>query len=366
MVEASGGKLVTPTCRTEQGVRHLAEHNDKGSKVGAALSITSTFMSVADQMVDIFLLVAKLGLPHIMNSMPIGGLTGPYSMSALATLAHAECLFGLVLGQLVNPGVKAIHAAMPTIADVGRKDMPMRFGSRSNTLLNVLIAELNGHLGLPSCQSACGHSREILDDEAVEECRETYNIVNRFDFHIIRHMFGYQAQLNDFSIDNMEKQLELYREVKNNSSPVEDLEPAVYDAEGLELLFEGIERNDFGVSSHVVSEAFLLEGIRVEYTFHPWKEAYDLAEKGGKWDGSSMWAPTPERQRDFYFTEPITENKKVFFHLKSFPFLWDTIDDLSGLSIGAVKGYTYGEEFDSAAKAQILDVEYSEIDLRNK
>ncbi|SDP86234.1 substrate-binding periplasmic protein [Desulforhopalus singaporensis] len=114
----------------------------------------------------------------------------------------------------------------------------------------------------------------------------------------------------------------------------------------------------FGVFSHIVSEAFLLEGIEVQYAFYSWQEAYDLAEKGDKYDGSVGWVATPDRETTFYFTDPVTVNKKVFFHLKSFPFQWNTIDDLVDLNIGAVNKYTYGEAFDTAAKTGKLKVEF--------
>ena len=220
--------------------------------MGAALSICSTYLTVSEEMIGVYLRVVSRGLPFIMNSMPIGGLTGPYGLTALATMAHAEVLFGLVLAQMISPGVKGVHAAMPTIADMGKKDMPLRFGSRSNTLLNILLAELNEHLGIPGCQSACGHSRNSLDAEAVNEAAETYTLVNRYGFHILRHLFGFASQLNDFSIDNLLKEVELYREVMRNPRPIPAVKPAVYDEEGLEAIIEGITAKDFRNLDHTL------------------------------------------------------------------------------------------------------------------
>jgi trimethylamine:corrinoid methyltransferase-like protein len=187
-----------------------------------------------------------------MNSMPIGGLTGPYSMSSLATLAQAEALFGLVLGQLIHPGIKAINAAMPTIADLSSKDMPMMFGSVANTMLNILLAELNIHLGIPTCQSSCSHRGTALDAAALAQSAKIYSLVNQYDYHILRHLFGFSSQLNDFSIENMEKQMSLYREITAEPQPVELPEPAQYDPQGLDAIFEGFERRDFRVLDHTL------------------------------------------------------------------------------------------------------------------
>lgn len=252
MIAGANGKLIMPTLLSDGGYDRLKEYFDKGHPVSAALSLTSTYLSVSDEMVDPFLKTVQRGLPHNMNSMPIGGLTAPYSMSALATFAQAEGLFGLVMGQLIHPGIKSINAAMPTIADMTRKDMPMMFGSVSNTMLNILLAELNIYLGLPTCQSSCSHQQDSLDEEAVEKSKVIFNLVRQYEYHILRHMFGFSSQLNDFSIADMKRQLEHYEEVIENPEDVELPDPPEYDPEGLNAIFEGIERRDFRGLNHTL------------------------------------------------------------------------------------------------------------------
>ena len=252
MVEQARGKLITPTIISERGIDHLAAYRRQGVRVGAALSIISTYLTVSDEMVDPFLRTVQNDIPYIMNSMPIGGLTGPYSMTALATQAHAEALFGLILGQLIRPGIPAINAAMPTMADLGRNDMPLMFGSRANTMLNILLAELNIYLGLPCCQSACGHSRDILDEEARIELAQTYTLVDMYPHHVTRHLFGFASQLNDFSIDNLLREIELYREISRNPAEVVLPKPAQYDPEGVETIIEGFTRADFRNLDHTL------------------------------------------------------------------------------------------------------------------
>ena len=102
-----------------------------------------------------------------------------------------------------------------------------------------------------------------------------------------------------------------------------------------------------GMVSHIITEAFALVGIDVEYGFFPWKRAYDLAKKGS-WDGSAAWRDAEERRANFLYSEPVTETTWAYFHLKSSPFDWTTIDDLKSLKIGATLQYDYGAEFDKA------------------
>ncbi len=119
-----------------------------------------------------------------------------------------------------------------------------------------------------------------------------------------------------------------------------------------------------GVFTHIVTEALAISGIGVEYKYLPWKRGYKLA-KDGEYDGALAWASTPERREDFFFSAPVTFNKKVFFHLKDYPFDWNTIDDLKGLSVGATDKYTYGPDFDEAARTGKISVQIVNRDVQN-
>ena len=58
-------------------------------------------------------------------------------------------------------------------------------------------------------------------------------------------------------------------------------------------------------------------------------------------------------------------NKKVFFHLKTAPFNWQTIEDLKGMKIGGTIGYTYGQEFDRAVDSGKISIDWASLDLQN-
>ncbi len=112
----------------------------------------------------------------------------------------------------------------------------------------------------------------------------------------------------------------------------------------------------YGVVSHIVSEAFKLEGIKVEYGFFPWGRAMRLA-KFGDFDGTLVWFHNPEREKDFYISVPVLEVKFVFFHLKSLPFTWETIDDLKGRTIGMLLPTKLSQAFEEAMKSGKLHVD---------
>ncbi|WP_200373846.1 substrate-binding periplasmic protein [Thiocystis violacea] len=120
----------------------------------------------------------------------------------------------------------------------------------------------------------------------------------------------------------------------------------------------------YGVGSRIVSEAFAMEGVRVEYGFFPWKRSLKLAEEG-TWDGAVGWDKNPERERKFHVSLPVWEAPWVFFHLKSLSFDWIDFDDLRDLRIGGTLGYMYSRGFFEAESSGRIKVERTTSDELN-
>jgi polar amino acid transport system substrate-binding protein len=55
----------------------------------------------------------------------------------------------------------------------------------------------------------------------------------------------------------------------------------------------------------------------------------------------------------------------VFFHLKSYSFNWDNIDDPQGIKIGGTFEYNYGEAFQQAEKTGKIEVQRVATDEKN-
>ena len=119
-----------------------------------------------------------------------------------------------------------------------------------------------------------------------------------------------------------------------------------------------------GIAAHIIRDIFISEGYNVKFDFLPWARAYDLS-KTGKYHGTAIWLKKPERETDFYYSEPVIQEKHVFFHLKSEPFEWSSVEDLLGLKIGGIIRFSYGEELDSALKAGKIKMERVSQDKQN-
>lgn len=123
----------------------------------------------------------------------------------------------------------------------------------------------------------------------------------------------------------------------------------------------------YGIWSHIVTEAFAIQGITVEYGFFPWNRSLNYVSSG-LWDGSLGWVKTPERDLFALFpTTPIANVEDmcfVFFHRTDYEFDWETVEDLSGQHIGTMLGYAQTEQLIAARDSGIpltLDIYGEEL-----
>lgn len=97
----------------------------------------------------------------------------------------------------------------------------------------------------------------------------------------------------------------------------------------------------FGFASHVVSEAFNKEGIKVKYVFRPWgRAAHDV--KIGKAIGSIVWTKTENRKKFAWFSQPVITLDEVIYYRVDNQLQWDLPNDLYGLSFTVPLGSTLG------------------------
>ena len=122
---------------------------------------------------------------------------------------------------------------------------------------------------------------------------------------------------------------------------------------------------EYGLASHIISEAYKLEGIKVKWGFFPWKRAYEAAKDGQTWNASAVWWPTDEAKASFLITDPVINTSFVFFHLKTKKFDWKKVEDLKGLAIGVTRGYDYGKPFMEAVENKQLIVDEVSADELN-
>lgn len=108
-----------------------------------------------------------------------------------------------------------------------------------------------------------------------------------------------------------------------------------------------------GAIGHVIEKIFADADIDVEFNYLPWARGYQMS-KDGAFDGNMPYYCSPERQKDFYCSDPIVQGQQVYFYNVERPFDWETIADLEGMTIGATLGYYYGEDFENAERTGLF------------
>ncbi len=91
--------------------------------------------------------------------------------------------------------------------------------------------------------------------------------------------------------------------------------------------------------------------LRIEMRFVPlpWRRAL-LAPGRGEADGLFQLTPTAERFRTWLMTGPLRTTGIVFIVLADSPLRdFTNLDDLTGLSVGVVNGFSYSPAFDGAS-----------------
>ncbi|MFO7987900.1 MAG: trimethylamine methyltransferase family protein [Thermodesulfobacteriota bacterium] len=213
-------------------------------------SIINSPLNIIDSMIPPFLSCVKKGIPIYVSTMPMAGLSAPYSMSSLITLTHAEALFGITLAQVVNPGVMVVHAGLPSIASI-KDNYAVNLGLTSFNIANLIMEKVNKRLDLPSIQTACTTSQEHPNEIAEKEAVNGYALMKKYGFHQMRHSFGFLKELVSFSIGKLERHIDLCRDTTPDQAPDYQVDP--YDPEGLSAIMRNGSQANYMRDNHTVS-----------------------------------------------------------------------------------------------------------------
>jgi trimethylamine---corrinoid protein Co-methyltransferase len=91
---------------------------------------------------------ARAGIPAELVSMPLAGATSPVTLAAAVVQHAAECLSGIVIGQLANPGAKIVWGGSPAAFDMREGTTPM--GDVGTWMIDCAYAQVGKRLGLPT------------------------------------------------------------------------------------------------------------------------------------------------------------------------------------------------------------------------
>jgi len=104
--------------------------------------------------------LARTGVPAEIVSMPLAGATAPVTLAGSVVQHAAECISGITIHQLAQPGAPIVWGGAPAIFDMRTGRTPM--GAIETAMLDVACAEVGKFLGLPThAYMVAGDGRRI-------------------------------------------------------------------------------------------------------------------------------------------------------------------------------------------------------------
>ena len=111
--------------------------------------------------------LARAGVPAEIVSMPLAGATAPVTLAGSVVQHAAECLSGITLHQLANPGAPIVWGAAPAIFDMRTGKTPM--GAIETAMLDMACAQVGKFLGVPTHGYLVAGDGKLIDAQTEME-----------------------------------------------------------------------------------------------------------------------------------------------------------------------------------------------------
>lgn len=118
-----------------------------------------------------------------------------------------------------------------------------------------------------------------------------------------------------------------------------------------------------GLYPALVGEAFKRMNAPVTLECLPWNRVIAGAD-AGDWGVGGIYQ-NEERLKKYDYSAPIFEEKLQIFVMQGNEFTFAGVADLSGKTVGVMRGWSYGDEFDKAVAAGSITKEEIESDEMN-
>ena len=112
---------------------------------------------------------AKYSIPAQLISMPIAGATSPVTLAGAVVQHTAECLSGVTINQLSNPGAPIVWGGSPATFDMRKGTTPM--GAIGSWMINCAYIQVGKELGMPTHSYLGMSDAKIVDAQCgLESC----------------------------------------------------------------------------------------------------------------------------------------------------------------------------------------------------
>jgi trimethylamine---corrinoid protein Co-methyltransferase len=110
------------------------------------------------------IMLARARVPAEIVSMPLAGVASPVTLLGSVVQHAAECLSGIAIHQLANPGAPIVWGGAPAIFDMRKGTTPM--GAVETAMIDASYAQVGKSLGLPTHCYLGATDAKIVDAQA--------------------------------------------------------------------------------------------------------------------------------------------------------------------------------------------------------
>jgi len=111
--------------------------------------------------------LARAGVPAEIVSMPLAGATAPVTLAGSVVQHAAECISGITIHQLAQPGAPIVWGGAPAIFDMRTGKTPM--GAIETVMLDIACAQVGKYLGLPTHAYLVAGDGRLIDAQVEME-----------------------------------------------------------------------------------------------------------------------------------------------------------------------------------------------------
>lgn len=111
--------------------------------------------------------LARAGIPAEIVSMPLAGATAPVTLIGSVVQHAAECISGITIHQLAQPGASIVWGGAPAIFDMRSGKTPM--GAIETAMLDLACSQVGKYLGLPTHAYLVAGDGRLIDAQVAME-----------------------------------------------------------------------------------------------------------------------------------------------------------------------------------------------------
>lgn len=214
------GSVEATTAIMEAGCEIFGGKEEFAAKPRMIMLInTNSPLSLADNMAENLMILARYGQPVILCPASMMGATSSIDVAGTLASNSAETLAGIVLAEMVNPGTPVCYGIQSTAMDM--KTVGFACAAPEGALMQGFGANMARFYGLPSRGGGCQSDSPIINVQAGYESMLTYYSSYTHGINMVLVAGGVLDSCNIVSLDMLLIDGEIIKMVKTACKPFE-------------------------------------------------------------------------------------------------------------------------------------------------